>query len=163
MKRAIVWDEVSPINGIPAEDVFANRDDLRLARGDIFIVVDDYNQVLEIQLGKIIASVYEMDPKLSLQEIADEYMLKRQQEEEAEAAELITNEQLQEEVAMLSYDVMLMQEPVAVMTLAEGIESPKFKSVKRWFKKGFWTADMLDDAVYAGWITAEEKLEITGE
>lgn len=163
MKRAIVWDEVSPINGIPAEEVLANRDDLRHARGDIFIVVDDYDQVLEIQLGKIIASAYEMNPGLSLQEIADEYMIRKQQEEEAEIEERITSEQLQEEIAILSYDVMLMQEPMPATTFSTRAKSPRFKMIKRWFKKGFWSVDMLDDAVVSGWITAEEKLEITGE
>lgn len=39
----------------------------------------------------------------------------------------------------------------------------KFNLVKRWYQKGFWTADMVRDAVKAGWITEGECKEILGE
>ena len=41
--------------------------------------------------------------------------------------------------------------------------SPKFNLIKKWYNKGFWTADMVRDAVKAGWITEEECKEILGE
>ena len=41
--------------------------------------------------------------------------------------------------------------------------SLKFKLVKRWYDKGFWTAEMVADAVVAGWITEDERKEILGE
>lgn len=41
--------------------------------------------------------------------------------------------------------------------------SAKFKMIKIWFKKGFWTKEMVEDAVKKGWITEEEKKEILGE
>ena len=44
-----------------------------------------------------------------------------------------------------------------------GQHSVKFKLVKRWYDKGFWNAQMVADAVKAGWITEEERKEIVGE
>ena len=85
MKTIQIWDGQSPINGIEAEVVLANRDDLRRALGDIFLVMQG-EQVCEIQIGKIIAANYGMEEGMSLQEIADAYMVKKQ--EEAEAAEV---------------------------------------------------------------------------
>lgn len=109
MLRTVVWDEVSPINGVSAEEIFENRMDLVYAKGDIFLVVNDYGVVSEIQIGKIIASNYNMDPGLDLQAIADLYMVKKKEEEERATMEEMTNEQLQEELAALSYEVMMLQ------------------------------------------------------
>lgn len=41
--------------------------------------------------------------------------------------------------------------------------SAKFKMIKIWFNKGFWTKEMVEDAVKKGWITVDEKKEILGE
>lgn len=41
--------------------------------------------------------------------------------------------------------------------------SAKFEKVKKYYDKGFWTIDMVRNAVVKGWITEEEFEEITGE
>lgn len=41
--------------------------------------------------------------------------------------------------------------------------SSKFEKVKKYYDKGFWTIDMVRNAVVKGWITEEEFEEITGE
>ena len=41
--------------------------------------------------------------------------------------------------------------------------SAKFEKVKKFYDKGFWTIDMVRNAVVKGWITEEEFEEITGE
>lgn len=43
------------------------------------------------------------------------------------------------------------------------MHSKKFKIVKQYYDKGFWTKKMVHDAVDMGWITASEYEEITGE
>lgn len=102
-----VWDEVSPLNGIPAEEIFANRDDLDRARGDIFLVY--HNGVLaQIEIGTIIRGNYGMSPDLSLQQIADEYLRLREEEAQQAKQRQLTVDELQEQVAMLSYQVMMM-------------------------------------------------------
>ena len=168
-QRVIIWDEVSPINGVAAEAVFANRADLNAARGDIFLVVNDYNRVSEIQIGSIIAANYNMEPGMDLQAIADAYMVKKQEEEEAAEVERMGVEELQEEVATLSYDVMVCQAALnggvaaAAVELAEGAHSPKFNKIKVWFNRGFWTKEMVGMAVHLGHLSENERIEIIGE
>ena len=169
MQRAIVWDEVSPINGVEAEVILANRDDLVRAHGDIFLVVDEYNQVSEIQIGTVIAANYGMEPGMELQAIADAYMVKKQEEAEAAEVERMGVEELQEEVATLSYDVMVCQAAMnggvaaAAVELAEGEHSPKFEKIRMWFNRGFWTKEMVGMAVHLGHLTDAERVEIVGE
>lgn len=102
-----VWDEVSPLNGIPAEEIFANRDDLDRARGDIFLVY--HNGVLaQIEIGEIIRGNYGFDPNLSIEETANQYLETREIEAQKAKERQLTVEELQEQVAMLSYQVMMM-------------------------------------------------------
>jgi len=41
--------------------------------------------------------------------------------------------------------------------------SPKYDKVKNYYDKGYWTIDMVRNAVVKGWITEDEFTEITGE
>jgi hypothetical protein len=169
MQRVVIWDEVSPINGVPAERVLENRPDLVAAHGDIFLVVDAYDRVNEIQIGATIAVNYGMEPGMELQAIADAYMVKKQEEEEAAEVERMTNEELQEEVAVLSYDVMVCQAAMnggvaaVAVELNEGEHSPKFNKIRMWYNRGFWTKEMVGMAVHLGHLTDNERVEIVGE
>ena len=169
MQRAIVWDEVSPINGVEAEVILANRDDLVRAHGDIFLVIDEYNQVSEIQIGSVIAANYGMESGMELQAIADAYMVKKEEELQAEELERMTTEELQEEVAVLSYDVMVLQAAAnggvaaVAVELEEGEHSPKFNKIKMWYNRGFWTKEMVGMAVHLGHLSEGERIEIIGE
>lgn len=166
--RALIWDETSPINGVSAETVLANRPDLRAAHGDIFLVISNYNRVQEIQIGSVIADNYNMEPGKTLQEIADEYMIKKQEERESRKLEKSEIEILQEEVALLNYDVMVCQAAstgvaTAAIDLKEGEHSPKFNKIKTWFNKGYWTKEMVGMAVHLGHLTDYERVKIVGE
>ena len=169
MQRVIIWDEVSPINGIPAEKVLENRPDLVAAHGDIFLVVDAYDRVNEIQIGATIAANYDMEPGMELQAIADAYMVKKQEETEAAEIERMGVEELQEEIATLSYDVMVCQAALnggvaaVAVELAEGEYSPKFNKIRMWYNRGFWTKEMVGMAVHLGHLTDAERIEIVGE
>lgn len=41
--------------------------------------------------------------------------------------------------------------------------SKKYEKVKKYYDSGFWTKEMLRNAVDKGWITEEEYIEIVGE
>lgn len=164
MANVQIWNGTTSINGISAEQILANRQDLANALGDIFLVVNDNGKVTEIQIGSIIASNYGMSADLTLQEIADAYMTKKEEERLQAEEEKLTVNELQEEVATLSYDVMMLQ-PDTVSTSALSTEghSPKFKMIRIWYKKGFWTKDMVQDATNKGVITQEEFNEIVNK
>ena len=169
MQRVVIWDEISPINGIPAERVLENRPDLVAAHGDIFLVLDVYDKVNEIQIGATIAANYGMEPGMELQAIADAYMVKKQEEEEAAEVERMGVEELQEEVALLNYDVMVCQAAInggvaaVAVELNGGGHSPKFNKIRMWYNRGFWTKEMVGMAVHLGHLTDNERIEIVGE
>lgn len=41
--------------------------------------------------------------------------------------------------------------------------STKFKLVRKYYREGLWSINMVRNAVVKGWITESEFLEITGE
>ena len=157
-KTIEIWNGQTPINGISADEILANRNDLKNALGDIFLVKQG-EQVCEIQIGKIISANYEMEAGLSIEEIAQAYMVKKEEEAAASTLERMTNEELQEEVAILSYEVMMLQESLT-MTMTEEEHSPKFNLIRRWYNRGFWTVEMVNNAVSKGIITLEEVSQI---
>ena len=164
MANIQIWDGKTSINGISAEQILANRQDLANALGDIFLVVNDNGKVTEIQIGSIIASNYGFDSSLDIQGIADAYMAKKEEEKLQAEQEKLTVEELQGEVATLSYDVMMLQpDTVSASVLSTETHSPKFKMIKIWYKKGFWTEGMVQDAVNKGVITQEEFNEIVNK
>ena len=160
MLKIVIWDEKSPINGVSAEEILENRQDLASARGDIFLVSNEHDLVSEIQIGKVIASNYNLKAGLSLQEIGEAYLIKRAEEEELVRQEFISTEELQQEVALLSYELMVVQSTLnknAVRgVLARQSQSPKFNLIKKWYIKGYWNKGMVQHAVECGEITEEE-------
>ena len=71
------------------------------------------------------------------------------------------NNQQEEIIASLTYDLMMMQEPIIIATLINN-HSPKYNLIKSWFNKGYWNEDMLLNAVEKHYITEEEMNEIIG-
>ena len=69
------------------------------------------------------------------------------------------NNQQEEIIASLTYEVMMLQEPVSIATLINN-HSPKFNLIKSWFNKGYWNEEMLLNAVKKHYITEEEMNEI---
>lgn len=163
MLKVQLWDGQTAINGVPAAEVLANRKDIANNLGDVFLVLNEHGVVSEIQFGKTIASNYGMQTGMSTIQIAEQYLVEKQKEAAAAEEEKLTVEQLQEEVATLSYDVMMLQAGgAAMMTVTKGQHSPKFNMIRIWYNKGFWTADMVQDAVDHKWLTQEEAAEIIG-
>lgn len=69
------------------------------------------------------------------------------------------NNQQEEIIATLTYEVMMLQEPVSIDTLINN-HSPKYSLIKSWFNKGYWNEEMLLNAVKKHYITEEEMNEI---
>ena len=38
--------------------------------------------------------------------------------------------------------------------------SPKYNQIRDYYRKGFWTVTMLENAVIKGWITEQEMADI---
>jgi hypothetical protein len=159
-----IWDGKTAINGVEAEEILANRRDLRNALGDIFLVENEYGRVFEIQIGNIIATNYGINPNLGLLDIARKYMKIKEEERISQEEANLTTEQMQEELALLSYEVMSLRPEVSVMTTSVSEKrSPKFSSINVWYKRGYWTKEMVRTAVEKGTLTEEEYEEIIGQ
>ena len=70
-------------------------------------------------------------------------------------------EQQDEINASLTYDIMMLQEPISIATLINN-HSPKYNLIKSWFNKGYRNEEMLLNAVEKHYITEEEMNEIIG-
>ena len=85
------------------------------------------------------------------------------QKEQGNKISILTQqmEQQEEIIASLTYELMMLQEPVSIATLINN-HSPKYNLIKSWFNKGYWNEDMLLNAVEKHYITEEEMNEIIG-
>ena len=72
------------------------------------------------------------------------------------------NNQQEEIIATLTYELMMLQEPIALAT-SNINHSPKYNLIKSWFNKGYWNEEMVQNAVSKNVITAEEAKEILGK
>lgn len=109
MLKVQLWDGVSPINNVSAEEILANRKDIAANIEDVFLVVNEHDVVSEIQFGKTIASNYGMEPGMTTLEIAQAYLVKKEEEAAKVEEEKVTTDQLEKQVAKLTYDVMMLQ------------------------------------------------------
>lgn len=82
-----LWDMTKSINGMNAIDYMYHNRNIPVMKDifnnihDVFIVTDDSGDiVLEIQVGAKIAEIYNIDPKLSTIEIAEEYLKIKEKE-----------------------------------------------------------------------------------
>lgn len=74
MKKYEIWNGKTPINKVSAEEVLKDREDIRINLGDVFLVVDEYEIVSEIQFGHLIKSSYKMPIDYTLEQVAQAYV-----------------------------------------------------------------------------------------
>lgn len=151
-----IWNKIDKINGVDAEH-FINNLAIRETDG-VFLIVDDNDNVSAVEIDRIIKNVYKLDSSLTTDEVAQEYIRIKKEEELLAMEERLTIEELQEEVAILSYEIMMNIETNRKATNAtkRGEYSSSFKKVKTWFNKGFWDKEMVNNAAIKGVITKEE-------
>ena len=80
-----IWDRKSSINGVSCEEILENRRDIRDSGDDVFLIEDDYGLVSEIQFKKSIQSIYNMSNELTVEEVAQEYIRIKEEEEKIQA------------------------------------------------------------------------------
>lgn len=102
MLRVEIWNGKTSINGVSAEEVLKNRKDIACNLNDIFLVINEHDVVTEIQFGKTIATNNKIDLNKSLQEIADEYLIIKGNEDEAKAKDQITLENQAKKIDILN-------------------------------------------------------------
>lgn len=72
MLRVKEWNKKDKINGINAEQIM--REQGINEHDDIFLVIDNADNVTEIQFKNIICGIFDINVSLSTQEVAEEYL-----------------------------------------------------------------------------------------
>ena len=89
-----IWDKKESINGVDAETILENRNDIRNEENVILI----YNEgiVTNIELCSTLKSIYNFDSNLTVEEVANNYLKLLEENKQN-----ITNNDLEERVTYL--------------------------------------------------------------
>ena len=83
MKNYKLWDKVSPINNVEAS-YFLSKEPFKSETGDIILIYGSNERVSNVECKSILASVYEIDKNLPLNEFMTAYFSKLEETPNAE-------------------------------------------------------------------------------
>ena len=89
-----IWDKKEPINGVDAESILENRNDIRNEENVILI----YNEgiVTNIELCSVLKNIYNFDSNFTVEEVANNYLKLLEENKQN-----ITNNDLEERVTSI--------------------------------------------------------------
>ncbi|NJB07283.1 hypothetical protein GSQ22_16090 [Clostridioides difficile] len=105
-----IWDKKEKINGVEAEEILKGNYDFQTS--EVFLILDDYNRVTNIESVNTIKSIYKLDKSLTALETAEKYLEMHKNEElekNSKNATIATHEEvkaLREETAALTFAMM---------------------------------------------------------
>ena len=83
-----IWNKKEKINNVDAEYVIES---LKIRDTDeVFLVLDNVDEVQAIEISRIIKGVYNLDKNLSVEEVAKEY-IRIKEEEKLQASRQVVN------------------------------------------------------------------------
>ena len=83
MKKYQLWDKTSPINNVEAS-YFLSQEPFKSETGSIILIYGDNNRVSNVECKSILASVYDIDESLPLDEFMTVYFSKLEEQNEVE-------------------------------------------------------------------------------
>jgi hypothetical protein len=108
-----IWDKKSSINGQEPEYFLKEK---MFSEGDVFLVLNEYNTITQIQSVNVIRANYGMPKELTSLEVAERYIgtIEEQNKQEDEKVSAIEEMQLKQEeqekiIADLAYELMLLK------------------------------------------------------
>ena len=122
-----IWNKQDKINGVEADHIIAS---LGIRPDDeVFLILDNTESVHFIEISRIIKAVYGLDENLSVEEVAEEYIRIKENEElqnendKKEAEDLSKRlAALEEENALLKEEMSLTQDALneLIFTIMDG-------------------------------------------
>lgn len=109
-----IWDKKSDINGVSCEEIFETRKDLKNSNDDIFLIKDDYGVVTEIQFKRSIQSIYNMSKELTVEQVAQEYLRIKEDENLKAKKEMLTLEEQQEKISLLEEENKSLRQELSI-------------------------------------------------
>jgi hypothetical protein len=107
-----IWNKEDKIDGIDADYII---DSLGIKPDDeVFLILDNSDSVNCIEISRIIKSVYELDEKLSVEEVAEEYIRIRENEKLQNENNKKETEDLLKRLAALEEENMMLKEEISI-------------------------------------------------
>lgn len=111
-----IWDKKEKINGVEAEEILKGNYDFQTS--EVFLILDDYNRVTNIESVNTIKSIYKLDKSLTALETAEKYLeMHKKQEEEIKAHEELEKNSKNATIATHE-EVKALREETATLTFA---------------------------------------------
>ena len=107
-----IWDKKEAINGVSADIIIETRN---IKQDDeIFLVVNDNtHKVTEIQFKDIICSNYNLSMKLSVEEVAQEYIKIKEEEKIQAQNDVNTLEEIGDKISILEAENQALKEELS--------------------------------------------------
>lgn len=67
-----IWDKSESINGVEASEILDSTPFFKT--DEVFLILDDYDIVTNIESCKIIKSIYKLDKNMTVEEVAEYYI-----------------------------------------------------------------------------------------
>ena len=99
MYKIKIWDKIEPINGVNAEKIIKSHK--IKDTDDIFLVLNDYNRVLELNFVSIIRDNFNLSYDFSVEQVAEEYLKIKENEKVQEEKEQTTLEKQEARISIL--------------------------------------------------------------
>ena len=99
MYKIKIWDKIEPINGVNAEKIIKSHK--IKDTDDIFLVLNDYNKVLELNFVDIIRDNFNFSSDFSSVQVAEEYLKIKENEKVQEEKEQTTLEKQEARISIL--------------------------------------------------------------
>ena len=99
MYKIKIWDKIEPINGVNAEKIIKSHK--IKDTDDIFLVLNDYNKVLELNFINIIRDNFNLSSDFSSVQVAEEYLKIKENEKVQEEKEQTTLEKQEARISVL--------------------------------------------------------------
>ena len=99
MYKIKIWDKIEPINGVNAEKIIKSHK--IKDTDDIFLVLNDYNKVLELNFVDIIRDNFNLSSDFSSVQVAEEYLKIKENEKVQEEKEQTTLEKQEARISIL--------------------------------------------------------------
>ena len=108
-----IWNKKEKINNVDAEYVIES---LKIRDTDeVFLVLDNVDEVQAIEISRIIKGVYNLDKNLSVEEVAKEYIRIKEEEKLQASRQAINMEEQSVKISNLETSILQMMQELKTL------------------------------------------------
>ena len=108
-----IWNKKEKINNVDAEYVIES---LKIRDTDeVFLVLDNVDEVQAIEISRIIKGVYNLDKNLSVEEVAKEYIRIKEEEKLQASRQVVNMEEQSMKISNLETSILQMMQELKTL------------------------------------------------